>query len=367
MLEERLFLEGATPDAFATWLDWHIEQGNKYFSDDKLGSCLCSLEMYSFKPRDQAHPSARWPSRLEIRIFGIKRKGGLPTLFGSAPLVDSARPAVMSPPHIVLEVGPPLPHGIEVIAECKVPAFEAYFVELLQTITEKWLRTAGDLEAQTTTESELSAIEQITTLDQYVFRKLGEMWKIVYEGGPPVFVSDTKGLNYVAFLLSHPGKAIGVIELVAAVEKAYPEADIKLDRDEDGWESGSVSVSDGSDDQEILDDRSRADYANRLHELQEERQQAEERGDETALGAINREAESIAQELKATSGVFRRNRSFSSPHERARTKVQKQIKAAIDKISEHIPALAQYLRRTISTGGECSYRPDPNVPISWRV
>jgi hypothetical protein len=51
----------------------------------------------------------------------------------------------------------------------------------------------------------------------------------------------------------------------------------------------------------------------------------------------------------------------------ARLAVTKRIKAALQKITEHHPALGFHLASTVRTGRSCSYRPDPTEPISWTL
>lgn len=51
--------------------------------------------------------------------------------------------------------------------------------------------------------------------------------------------------------------------------------------------------------------------------------------------------------------------------ERARTAVRKAIKRAIEAIDEASPVIAEVLRRTVSTGVACSYRPEARLPVVW--
>ena len=53
--------------------------------------------------------------------------------------------------------------------------------------------------------------------------------------------------------------------------------------------------------------------------------------------------------------------------ERARLAVTKRIKAAVEKIQEHHPALGQHLVASIKTGSRCAYLPGPHDSISWSV
>ena len=51
--------------------------------------------------------------------------------------------------------------------------------------------------------------------------------------------------------------------------------------------------------------------------------------------------------------------------ERARQRISKAIKAAIQRIAQHDVALGYHLSTAIRTGTFCSYNPDPTQPICW--
>jgi hypothetical protein len=47
--------------------------------------------------------------------------------------------------------------------------------------------------------------------------------------------------------------------------------------------------------------------------------------------------------------------------------VTRAIKAVLDRIAEHSPALGEHLAATLRTGQFCSYVPDPRTPIRWEL
>lgn len=57
----------------------------------------------------------------------------------------------------------------------------------------------------------------------------------------------------------------------------------------------------------------------------------------------------------------------ASKRERARVRVSKGIKTALQRIGHANPALAQHLEVTVKRGYLCSYNPDPRVRIAWEV
>jgi hypothetical protein len=201
------------------------------------------------------------------------------------------------------------------------------------------------------------------TPGQYVFRKSGEVWEIVYEGKRIPPLKDIYGLNYIGHVLPHPHRQFDLEEVEMAAKKSHPDTAIKLYAEEslDG-------MSDGGVDYEILDSQAMSEYQKRLYELVEERKDAERSGDAERLQKIDEETEDIEKQLRAATGLGGRKRKFPSDRERARQRVQKAIKLAIDKIGEHDSALAEHLRSAIRTGRYyCSYTPDPSMRIEWEV
>jgi len=61
------------------------------------------------------------------------------------------------------------------------------------------------------------------------------------------------------------------------------------------------------------------------------------------------------------------HRQAAATADRARSTVTQRLRAAIRKIGERHPALADHLARRVKTGIFCAYSPDPTTPITWRV
>ena len=176
-------------------------------------------------------------------------------------------------------------------------------------------------------------------------------------------MADLKGLNYIAYLLGHPNREINVMELVRTIDKNHPDVSIYPIGDESL--NGKV---DWNDADEVLDEKANSEYKKRLKVLSEERKLATESENEIELERIDIEFEIIKRELNAATGLGGRSRKFSTPKEKARITVQKAIKNALDKIKENDPNLYQYLKNPIiRTGYTCSYNPDPDNLIKWKL
>jgi eukaryotic-like serine/threonine-protein kinase len=192
-----------------------------------------------------------------------------------------------------------------------------------------------------------------------VFRHEGEFWTIAYEG--QMFrLRDVKGLRYIASLLASPGRDIHVLELVSAAT-GHP-ADARARHAEH-----DVAASWPSDLDPLLDDQAKKDYGRRLEELEEELEQARDWGDTERAARLQDELDLLTQELARAVGLRGRDRTFSSPAERARISVTKAIRTAIRLIDKHCPELAAHLEASIQTGRSCSYATPGAPPPSWSL
>lgn len=194
-----------------------------------------------------------------------------------------------------------------------------------------------------------------TGAGECVFRREGEYFTVVY-GGRAFRLRDTKGLRYLAALLARPGTEVHALDLVAT-EGAIAAAA----RTPDVGDGASKSRHD------VIDSAARAAYTRRLEELNEELAEAEAWYDRGRAARARDEIEFITSELAGALGLGGRSRQVTSDAERARQRVTKAIKAAIDRIGSPCPDLERHLRATVHTGAFCVYRPDPRLAITWRT
>lgn len=195
-----------------------------------------------------------------------------------------------------------------------------------------------------------------------VFARQGDYWAIAYEG-KEIRLKDGKGRRYLAQLLKNPGREVHVLDLVAMVEDrgaGDTAARTSLANADVSFESSGRA-----DAGEVVDARARAAYRQRLEELRDDLQEAEEFNDPERAARIRAEMDALVDQLAAGTGLGGRERKASSEVERARFSVTKAVKKTIDKIQMHHPSLGEHLATTVKTGTYCSYMPDPRVPISW--
>jgi tetratricopeptide (TPR) repeat protein len=198
---------------------------------------------------------------------------------------------------------------------------------------------------------------------QALFRRKGEFWDVQY-GCELTRLRDTKGLRYLATLLSAPRRDIHVLELVAAVEagvvdSAAPPADALA--------RGDLHASrlDGED--VLIDAQAREAYRRRLSELEADLQEARDWNDPDRIARAQEESDALTNELARAAGLGGRSRSASTAAERARVSVTKAIKGAIKTVTKECPALGSHLASSIQTGRFCSYAPPAEVPPAWSL
>jgi len=187
----------------------------------------------------------------------------------------------------------------------------------------------------------------------FIFRKEGDYWSIAFEGGT-FRLKDAKGLQYLAYLLRHPGHEFHAMDLMKQVSGVG------------GQVSGTGNQRPGTRDQgPLLDAQAKSEYKRRLDDLREELEEAERNDDLGRAAKAREEMEFIAEQLAAAVGLGGRDRPVGADAERARLAVTKGIKAVLEKVRTNHPELARHFAASIKTGYFCSYTPDPQQPVSW--
>lgn len=182
-----------------------------------------------------------------------------------------------------------------------------------------------------------------------MFRQEGEFWTVAFEGAA-FRLKDSKGLHYIAALLRLPDREIHALDLVVPVGSVGAEVAVA---------AGDAGV--------MLDPQAKAQYRSRLDELEDELAEAERFHDPERAARASEEREFIAHEIASAVGLGGRDRKAASDAERARVNVTRAIRAVLDRITEHSPALAKHFEATIHTGTFCSYTPDPRTTLRWEL
>ncbi len=198
------------------------------------------------------------------------------------------------------------------------------------------------------------------------FRREGQYWTLAYQG-QVIRMKNNTGLQYIAYLLQYPHRQTHVSELVAAVEGQPESALDVLASEREATASAELRVQAGLGDAgPLLDPTSKAIYKQRLEDLREELHDARRCHDLGRIAQLEREREFVTHELVRAVGLGGKDRAAASAAERARVNVQRAIKAALEKLASHHPALGRHLGATIKTGLYCVYAPDLQLPSPWQ-
>ena len=199
------------------------------------------------------------------------------------------------------------------------------------------------------------AVRRLAIDSANVLRRDGEYWTVAYDG-LVVTLRDTKGMRDIARLLVSPHRELHVMDLAA------PDGVQEVSRRE-VLEAG-LSI-ERSADEMVIDEAARADYKRRIAELEQEIDDAEERGDGEAGANARKELDFLVEELASAYGLGGRPRRTPDHVERARKAVTRRIRDALARIDRVHPALGRHFHASVRTGVFCSYEPERD--IVWTV
>ncbi len=168
----------------------------------------------------------------------------------------------------------------------------------------------------------------------FSLKREGDYWEIS-GGKAPLRLKDSRGLQLLARLVERPDTEVHCLELAS---------------------DGPRQELDAGDAGEWLDPSARRQYQQRVVDLRDTVREAEEFGDPARAEKARAELDFIAQELSRGVGLGGRGRKAASASERARVAVQRRLKDAVTRISEHDSALGQHLEWAVKTGTYCCFR-----------
>ena len=205
----------------------------------------------------------------------------------------------------------------------------------------------------------LSIEETSSNESERVFRQEGEYWTLEYQGRR-CRLRDSRGLQFIANLIGTPGREVRASDLANSM------VDPPSRRDRHDHQAATVAGSLG-DTGAILDGQAKLQYRLRLRELRAELEEAEGNNDLGRAESARRELEAIEGQLASALGLGGRDRRSHAHSERARWMVTNSIKRAIAKIDQINPPLGRHLHSCVRTGNFCSYTPDPEHPVTWKL
>jgi hypothetical protein len=169
-------------------------------------------------------------------------------------------------------------------------------------------------------------------------------WSIGWDGQQTT-LPELKGLHDLATLLTSPGVPVPATRLVAV--------------------SAGVDLGPPAGGDEVLDERARAAYRDRLRTLEDQIAEATADADLGRAERLRDERAFLLRELSAALGLGGRARRLGDDADRARKAVTMRLRDVIGRLDEPLPALARHLRAALRTGRTCAY--DPPEPVSWQV
>jgi hypothetical protein len=200
------------------------------------------------------------------------------------------------------------------------------------------------------------------------FRREERHWAIEF-GGKLFRLKHTKGMACIAHLLRHPWTEFHALQLCetmddTAAEPGEPIGSLSINREE--LEAAGIHIGGLGDAGEMLDDQAKASYRARLTELREELEDAQEVGNSERAAHAENEIDMLGAELGRAIGLHGRSRRAGSAAERARQRVKKAIRTAIEGIGRLDKGLGEMFSRCIRTGTYCVYVPDSDSEIDWQ-
>lgn len=201
---------------------------------------------------------------------------------------------------------------------------------------------------------------------QYAFKKLGDYWVVVFEGTQSI-VRQSRGLEYVAYLLGNPGKDVSALDLgMLGKTRPWDEAAAEFrTMGEERLAQQGLHISGLGTAGPKLDRGSKSTYKQTLKELTEEIEEAEESGDTDRMQELEQQKAWLVKELAGAVGLGGRNREAADIPDKARAAVSQAIARAIGHINASDPKCGQFLSNSIKKGDNCGYFPDRE--IKWML
>lgn len=177
-------------------------------------------------------------------------------------------------------------------------------------------------------------------------------WWVASCDGTSARLRDSKGLCYLAELVSAPGSERHALDLV--------------DRVEGVGTAGQPDRRSLGDAGELIDTQARTAYRHRIEALRADAEDALDAGRLDEAEALQAELDALVAQLAQAFGLGGRSRVAASAAERARLNVTRALRAALTKLAEALPGPGATLDRRVRTGLYCAYEPADDE-VRWIV
>jgi hypothetical protein len=166
----------------------------------------------------------------------------------------------------------------------------------------------------------------------------------VGRGSEESAIPSRRGFEHLHALLTRPGTEVPALRLAGGAETV---------------EQAGLG--------DVVDVQALTAYRRRLADIDTELDEADVSGDAARGAQLTAERDALLAEVSAATGLGGRPRTAGSGAERARVTVRKAIATALDAIHSADPVVARHLTTYVRTGYQCSYQPDPDITVEWRL
>ena len=269
--------------------------------------------------------------------------------------------------------GFPIPKGL---ATCLDQNKIKPALELLKKLKENILHLAVHGENPPNTQvdkvDQKPRIEFKGEIEQDLFEKEGDFWIVSIRGENASGLKHLKGMEFISYLFKNKEEEFHVIELDQAVhgtphQSQVSEKHIEIQKKKEGKHTNTnvyaeeMKSSGAQDNFEMskienhIDPKVIPQLLQMKETLEEELEGAMKTGDTEDEERIQGEIEKLKKILNTIS--FKGKGKEDNPEiEKARQRIQRVIKDAIDNINKHNPSLSKLLNGSIKTGVYCSFR-----------
>jgi hypothetical protein len=207
---------------------------------------------------------------------------------------------------------------------------------------------------------------QSSTEPANTFKLVGEFWSVSF-GEESGLLKNSKGLQHIAYLLRHLGEPIPALQLMDRVGTS--EAQVWSSRRPN---AEAEIATEGRSQQVRIEEEGRNDIQKRKTVLASLIEQARNENSQARVEELEEEFHRLADEEKKARSYHGRLREIgpTSPAEKARIAVRKNIDRALERMQEVNPplnALAAHLKKQIKTEGTAYvYLPARNI-TPWEL
>jgi hypothetical protein len=196
-----------------------------------------------------------------------------------------------------------------------------------------------------------------------IFTRQGGEWIIEYGSEKCRLETNLIGFDYIAELLRYAGTEFSADKLRAVRASALPENPKNVLDLHDNSDTDNSLQTDFSR-QEVVDQKTRADYLREIESLKRRANDAEDCGDLAEAKDLRKAQQKMQETLQKTWAKNGKPRRFSDQAEKARSAVTHAINLARLKIEKVAPSTARHFKDNIKTGASLMYR---DRLVRWKV